>query len=126
MKSVPAKAISDRTLGIVSLVSFLAFFILLMLPYYYILGRQAYIPKTNPDFGYFVPESPEAWLFLIVSLSFLGGSLTALVFFLRRKQAEKARYVKGQDKISIHTRGFGLKVREVWDRMKDSLLPILS
>jgi len=55
-----------------------------MLPYYYVLGRQAYIPKTNPDLGYFMPKSPEAWLFLIAALSFLALSLTALAFFVRR------------------------------------------
>jgi uncharacterized membrane protein YpjA len=86
---VSAKAISDRTLSIVSLLSGLSFFILLMFPYYYILGRQAYIPKTNPDFGYFLPKSPEAWLFLTASLSFLGVSLTALVFFLRRNKLKR-------------------------------------
>jgi len=82
--SMFTRVISVRTLGIVSLSSFLASFILLMLPYYYILGRQAYIPKTNPDLGYFMPKSPEAWLFLIVALSFLALALTALTFFVRR------------------------------------------
>jgi hypothetical protein len=83
--NVFAKAVSARTLGVISVSSFLTFFVLLILPYYYILGRQAYIPKTNPDWGYYMPNSPEAWLFLIIALSFLALALTALALALRRK-----------------------------------------
>jgi hypothetical protein len=82
--SMLRRVTSTRTLGIVSLLSFLAFFLLLMLPYYYILGKQAYVPKTNPDLGYFMPKSPEAWLFLIAALSFLVLSLGVLASLVRR------------------------------------------
>lgn len=81
------KTLSTRTLGVISLLSGAAFFILLILPYYYFLGRQAYIPKANPDWGYYMPKSPEAWVFLIVALSFLSLSFGSLAFYIRRKQA---------------------------------------
>jgi hypothetical protein len=94
-----AKSLSNRTLGIVSLLCFSAFFILLV-PYYYILGRQAYITKTNPDLGYFLPNSPEAWTFLGAALFFLTLAIVTMSFFIRRgglvrsKHKRRARDVK--------------------------------
>lgn len=77
-----AKALSTRTLGIISLLSGAAFFILLILPYYYLLGRQSYIPKANPNLGYYMPKSPEARVVLIVALSFLALSIIAFMLFI--------------------------------------------
>jgi hypothetical protein len=60
---------------------------------YYFLGRQEYIPKRNPDFGYFLPKSLEAWFFLVLALSLLAFSIVALALFIKRKRAEGATYV---------------------------------
>ena len=81
--------LSTRTLGILGILSGFAAFFLLVSPYYYFLGRTAYIPKTNPDFGYFLPKSLEAWFFLALALSLLTFSFVALVMFIKRKKAEK-------------------------------------
>jgi len=92
--SMFAKSLSNRTLVIVSLSSFSAFFILLTVPYYYILGRQAYITKTNPDLGYFLPNSPEAWTFLIAALCFLTLSIATMSFFIRRGGLVRSHHVQ--------------------------------
>lgn len=84
------KTLPTRTLGIIGLLSGATAFFLLIFPYYYFLGRQAYIPKRNPDFGYFLPKSLEAWFFLILAISFLAFSILALVFYIQRKKAEDA------------------------------------
>jgi hypothetical protein len=78
------KVLSNRILGIVSLLSGAIFFFLLVFPYYYLLGRQSYVPKSNPDFGYVIPKSPEAWFFLILALLFLAVSVISLGFFIRK------------------------------------------
>jgi len=80
-----AKALSTRTLGVISLLSGVAFFILLILPYHYF--PQSYIPKANPEWGYYMPKSPEAWVVLIIALSFLALSIGAFMFILK-KQSE--------------------------------------
>jgi hypothetical protein len=85
-----AKALSTRTLGVISLLSGAAFFILLTVPYYYFLGRQSYIPKANPDWGYYMPKSPEAWVLLIVALSFLALSIGAFAFMLKKQSEGQA------------------------------------
>lgn len=81
-----SKLLSTRTLGIISLLSGATFFFFLAFPYYYYPGKQSYITKTNPDLGYFLPKSSEAWAFLILALAFLALSMAALAFFIRRKQ----------------------------------------
>jgi NADH:ubiquinone oxidoreductase subunit 3 (subunit A) len=84
-EQMPTKLLSTRTLGTISLLSGATFFFLLLFPYYYYPGRQAYIPKTNPDLGYFLPKSSEAWAFLILALAFLTLSIGALALFIRTK-----------------------------------------
>jgi hypothetical protein len=81
---MPIKMLSTRTLGIVSLLSGAIFFFFLVFPYYYLLGRQSYVPKANPDFGYVISKSPEAWFFLMLALLFLAVSIISLAFFIRK------------------------------------------
>jgi NADH:ubiquinone oxidoreductase subunit 3 (subunit A) len=83
-----AKALSTRTLGVISLLSGAAFFILLTLPYYYF--PQSYIPKANPDWEYYMPKSPEAWVVLIVALSFLALSIGAFAFIFKKQSEGQA------------------------------------
>jgi len=78
------KILFARTLGVVSLLSGVIFFFLLVFPCYYLLGRQSYVPKANPDFGYVIPKSPEAWFFLILALLFFAVSIISLAFFTRK------------------------------------------
>jgi hypothetical protein len=84
-----AKALSTRTLGVISLLSGAAFFILLTLPYYYF--PQSYIPKANPEYGYYMPKSPEAWVVLVVALSFLALSIGALALIIKKQSKGQAR-----------------------------------
>lgn len=83
-----AEALSIRTLGVISLLSGAAFFILLTLPYYYF--PQSYIPKANPEYGYYMPKSPEAWVALIVALSFLGLSIGVFALMLKKQSEGQA------------------------------------
>lgn len=78
------KTLSTRTFGLIGLLSGATAFFLLIFPYYF-LGRQEYIPKSNPDLGYFLPKSPEAWFFLILALSLLALSFVTLAFYIRAK-----------------------------------------
>jgi hypothetical protein len=85
------KTLSTRTtLVIIVLLIVATALLLLIFPYYY-LGREVYIPKSNPDLGYFLPKSLEAWFFLIAALSFLALSFFTLAFYIRREQAEGSR-----------------------------------
>jgi hypothetical protein len=83
-----AKALSSRTLGVISLLSGAAFFILLTVPYYYF--PQSYIPKANPDWGYYMPKSAEAWVVLVVALSFLGLSVGAFALIIKKQSEGQA------------------------------------
>jgi len=84
------KELSSRTLGVIIVLTFAVFFLLLILPYY-VIGKEQYIPKSNPIFGYFLPKSLEAWLLFILSWTFFALSMIVLAFFIRRKQDEGSR-----------------------------------
>jgi uncharacterized protein YneF (UPF0154 family) len=86
MKTLPTRT----TLAIIVLLIVATFLFLLIFPYYF-LGREAYIPKSNPDYGYFLPKSLEAWLFFAVAWAFFALSFVILAFYIRRKQAEDSR-----------------------------------
>ena len=77
------------TLGLVGSISLTVSFILLGCPYYYWLGREAYIPKNNPDAGYIIPQTPEAWTYYIFGVFFLGLSFVAFVLFRRTEPIVK-------------------------------------
>lgn len=59
-------------LGAIAALNFVLSCFFLLFPYYYYLGVEHYIPKTNPALGYFMPKSLEAWFFLILALIFLA------------------------------------------------------
>lgn len=63
-----ARKMSARALGILGFLTGALGFFLLIFPYY-LLGREAYIPKSNPDMGYFLPKYLEAWILLILAIS---------------------------------------------------------
>jgi hypothetical protein len=69
--------------GLFFVFSFIACVVLLMGPYYYFLGQQQYIPKGNPDLGYIMPRTVEAWLCLGFALTFLGLAFVAFAQFYR-------------------------------------------
>ena len=57
---------------------------LISLLYYYFLGKQHYIPKSNPDLVFILPNSFEAWFFLILALIFLGSFFLTFILFYRK------------------------------------------
>jgi len=84
------KIFSTRILGVITVLSFAASILLFIFPYYY-LGREQYIPKSNPDAGYFMPKSSEAWSFLILALILLAlGSITAMLLWKKLSDAGSA------------------------------------
>jgi hypothetical protein len=84
--------LSSRTLGFTIVLTFAAFLLLLTLPYY-VIGKEQYIPKSNPIFGYVFPNSQEAWLLFILSWILFALSMIVLAFFIGRKQDEGSRWV---------------------------------
>jgi hypothetical protein len=80
------KTLLARTTLILIVVLIVATFLfLLIFPYYY-LGSEAYIPKSNPDYGYFLPKSLEAWFFFVVAWAFFALSFITLAFHIRRME----------------------------------------
>ena len=77
------RLILTEPLGIFAIFNLAASIILITAPYYF-LGRQHYIPKSNPDLGYVLPNSFEAWFFLILALIFLGLFFVSFALFYRK------------------------------------------
>jgi hypothetical protein len=86
------RELSSRTLGLIAVLTFVVFFLLLTLPYY-VIGEEQYIPKRNPIFGYVLPNSLEAWLLFIFSWVFFALSMAVLALLIRRKQDEGSKWV---------------------------------
>ena len=76
---------STRTLGILGFLTGFFGLFLLIFPYYF-LGPEAYIPKSNPDMGYFLPKYLEAWIMLLLALFLLTISMVALASYVRKRQ----------------------------------------
>lgn len=70
-------------LGVIGFSSLAIAIVLLKYPYYYWLGQEAYIPKSNPDAGYVLPKSQEAWIYFIFGVFFLVLSFIFLLAFRR-------------------------------------------
>jgi hypothetical protein len=66
------KTLTAQILGGVAIANFALFFFFLAFPYYYLLGADHYIPKANSALGFFMPNSPQAWFFLILAFVCLG------------------------------------------------------
>jgi hypothetical protein len=67
--------------GLIGSLSLILSFILIGGPYYYWLGQEHYAPKTNPDAGFVLPQTPEAWTYFVSGVLFLGVSVIAFVRF---------------------------------------------
>jgi len=80
-----AARMSIRTLKILGFLMG-AFGLLLLIFPYYILGPEAYIPKSNPEMGYFLPKYLEAWIMLILALILLIFSMILLAIYVYRRQ----------------------------------------
>lgn len=76
---------STRTLGILGFLTGAFGLFLLIFPYY-ILGPEAYIPKSNPEMGYFLPKYLEAWIMLTLAVFLLLSSMILLAFYVRKHQ----------------------------------------
>ncbi|MEM3088623.1 MAG: hypothetical protein QXP20_05880 [Candidatus Bathyarchaeia archaeon] len=76
---------SIRTLGTLGFLMGAFGLFMLIFPYY-ILGPEAYIPKSNPDMGYFLPKYLEAWIMLLLALFLLTISMVALASYVRKRQ----------------------------------------
>lgn len=82
------RAFFNGILGLVLALSFALSIFLIMFPYYYFLGVDHYIPKSNPALGYFMPKSPEAWFFLILGLFFLALGIATTMLLWKRLRDE--------------------------------------
>jgi uncharacterized membrane protein YhaH (DUF805 family) len=71
-------------LGALTLFNISAFVFLILAPYYVFLGKEQYIPKSNPDLGYFMPKTAEAWFFLVLALVFFALFWLTFALFYRR------------------------------------------
>lgn len=80
---VQNNAVSTLVLSIITIFSITAFALLISVPYNY-LGRAQYTPKSNPDLGYFLPKSSEAWFFFILALLFFGLFWVTFAVLYRR------------------------------------------
>jgi hypothetical protein len=91
------KMIFTERLGLAALFNLAASIFLLSVPYYYFLGKQHYIPKSNPDLGYFLPNSFEAWFFLILALVFFGLFWVTFALFYRKIRSKGLVLAPGID-----------------------------
>ena len=71
-----------------SVLNFLFFFFFLTFPYYFLLGDDYYVPKSNPAWGYLTPNTPEAWFFFALAFVFLAfWAATVVVLVWKRRDA---------------------------------------
>jgi hypothetical protein len=59
--------------------SFALFFFFLAFPYYYLLDAVQYVPKADSAWGFFAPNSPAAWFFLVLAFVFLALAVALIV-----------------------------------------------
>jgi hypothetical protein len=67
------------------ILSFILFFFFLTAPYYFLLGAEHYVPKSNPAWGYFMPNSAEAWFFFFLAFLFLAVASGAIVLLILKR-----------------------------------------
>jgi len=91
------KMILTERLGILAIFNLAVSIFLILAPYYYFIGKQNYIPKSNPDLGYFMPKSFEAWFFLLLALIFLGLFFVTFVLFYRKIRSKDLVLAPGID-----------------------------
>lgn len=85
------KQLSSRSLGVLAFGVTLVSVFLLIFPYYY--SPQSYIPKDNPDLGYYMPNTLEAWIALAVALVLLAFGLI-LIYLYGKKRVAEGKWVK--------------------------------
>ncbi|MEM2947290.1 MAG: hypothetical protein QXN96_03510 [Candidatus Bathyarchaeia archaeon] len=76
---------SIRTLGTLGFLMG-AFGLFLLISPYYFLEQEAYVPKSKPDMGYFLPKYLEAWIILTLAVFLLLSSMILLTFYIRKRQ----------------------------------------
>jgi len=79
------KILSLQILLSLIVLNFLLFFFLLTTPYYWFLGAQYYIPKANPIWGFMMPNSPEAWFFLVLAFVFLAFWVVSVMLLIWKR-----------------------------------------
>lgn len=79
------------TFGIIGILSLITSGVLISFPYYYWLGREAYIPKSNPDLGFVLPKTPAAWGYFISGIFFLIVSIFTLLAL--RRTEPRIKYI---------------------------------
>ena len=99
--SQPHRTLSTRTFGILACGSLLSAFFLLIFPYYY--SPQSYTPKPNPAWGYYSPNTVEAWIILTAALLLLVFSLFALSRWVLRLKTEGYRWGSSWVNPRVHT-----------------------
>jgi hypothetical protein len=77
-----------------AILNFSAFFLFLLSPYYF-LGEGQYFPKSNPNFGYSLPQTLEAWFFFVTALAFFALFWVTFVIWIRRARTEHPRWKSG-------------------------------
>jgi hypothetical protein len=65
--------------------NFVLFLFFLTAPYYFLLGAEQYIPKSNPAWGFFMPNSLGAWFFFGLAFVFLAfWAVTVMLLVWKR------------------------------------------
>ena len=80
------KTVSTRTLLITAFVCISLSILLIGLPYLFF--PQYYTPKSNPAWGYTMPNTLEGWTVLIAALLLLAIGLILIVVCVLRPQTE--------------------------------------
>jgi hypothetical protein len=87
----------NERLGILAIFNLVVSIFLILAPYYYFLGKQNCIPKGNPDLGYVLPNSFEAWFFLVLALIFIGLFFVTFTLFYRKIRSKGLVLAPGID-----------------------------
>jgi len=78
------KILSAQILVSLVVLNFLLFFFFLIAPYY-LLGAEYYIPKSNPMWGFAMPNSPEAGFFFVLAFVFLALFAVSVMLLIWKK-----------------------------------------
>jgi heme/copper-type cytochrome/quinol oxidase subunit 2 len=78
--------ISTQSLLIIGFTCITVSVVLVVVPY--AIYPQLYTPKSNPSFGYSMPNTWEGWIFLITALILLALGIILIIISALRPQKE--------------------------------------
>jgi len=91
MGSMCITKLSSRSIGAIALVTGIAAFLLLALPYYFF--PSFYFPKSNQIWGYRSPVTLEGWIILAIALLLLAVTTVVIYFYAKRRIKEEKRLI---------------------------------